>query len=257
MSLCVTLALSACGSGDPTTPSGSSSAKYALTGTVSGLTGTGLVLSVNGTPVTVGGGATSVALAAGLASGTAYTVTVVTQPAGQTCSVAAGSGTITSANVANVVVTCSSQAFELGGTISGLTGSGLVLTNGSDTLDVNADATSFTFPAPVAQGSSYTVTVSAQPAGLACSVSHGTGTMPAAAVTSVAVSCTDQPFTVGGTISWAGQQCWPGVDKRLGRPECLCQRDHLYDAGTGVLRQQLRRAGTGRSPGAELQCGRR
>ena len=123
-----------------------------MTGTVSGLTGTGLVLSANGAPVTVSGGATSVALAAGLASGTAYTVTVVTQPVGQTCSVAAGSGTISSADVANVVVTCAAQGFDLGGTISGLTGSGLVLTNGSATLDVNADATSFTFPAPVAQG---------------------------------------------------------------------------------------------------------
>src|ERR1700691_5046956 len=80
--LCVTLALGACGSGDSPGPSGSSSAKYTVTGTVSGLTGTGLVLSANGAPVTVSGGATSVALAAGLASGTAYTVTVVTQPVG-------------------------------------------------------------------------------------------------------------------------------------------------------------------------------
>jgi sugar lactone lactonase YvrE len=202
--LCVTLALGACGSGDSTTPSGNPSEKYALTATVSNLTGAGLVLSVNGNPVTVGSGATSAALAPGLASGTAYTVTVLTQPVGQTCSVAAGSGMIASANVANVVVTCSNQAFELGGSVSGLSASGLVLANGSDTLDVDANATSFTFATPVAQGSSYAVTVSTQPAGLACSVSHGTGTMPAGAVTSVTVRCIDQPFTVGGTITGLG-----------------------------------------------------
>ncbi len=203
--LCTTLALSACGGGNSTGVADSPSAqKYALSGTVSGLTGSGLVLSVNGTPVTVGSGTTSVALAQNLAAGTAYTVMVATQPAGQTCSVAAGSGTIGSANVANVVVSCSSQAFALSGSISGLTAAGLVLANGADTIDVTAGATQFTFSAPVASGSSYDVTVSAQPVGLACSVSHGAGTMPASAVASVAVSCTGQPFTVGGTISGLG-----------------------------------------------------
>lgn len=202
--LVATLALTACGGGDPTSPPGTPSAKYALTGTVSGLTGAGLVLSVNGTPVAVGGGATNVVLGAGFATGAAYTITVAAQPAGQICSVAAGSGTIASADVANIVVTCSNQAFSLGGTISGLTGSGLALSDGSDTLEVSAGATRFAFPTPFAQGSSYSVTVSGQPAGLACTVGQGTGTMPATAVTNVAISCTDQPFTVGGPISGLG-----------------------------------------------------
>ena len=37
-----------------------------------------------------------------LATGAAYAVTVQTNPAGQTCTVASGSGTIGSANVTNV-----------------------------------------------------------------------------------------------------------------------------------------------------------
>ena len=47
----------------------------------------------------------------------------------------------TTANVSNVVVTCSNETFNVGGTISGLTASGLVLANGSDTLSVPAGGT--------------------------------------------------------------------------------------------------------------------
>ncbi len=185
---------------DPTGPAQT----YTLSGTVSGLTSGGLALNVNGSTVQVANSATTVSLAAGLSSGTTYTVAVATQPTGQTCSVANGKGTIGSANVANVVVTCSNQAYSLGGTVSGLNGSGLVLVNGQDTVTVSSGADNFTFPTAVAFGSSYSVTVQTQPGGLACSVSNGTGTMPAAAVISVAVSCSDQPFTVGGTIAGLG-----------------------------------------------------
>ena len=46
----------------------------------------------------------------GLASGSAYSVTVKTNPAGQTCSVANGSGTVGSSGVTNVAVTCTASA---------------------------------------------------------------------------------------------------------------------------------------------------
>jgi uncharacterized repeat protein (TIGR03803 family) len=172
---------------------------------VSGLSGSGLTLGNGTATLPVAAGATSFTLSSSLASGTTYAITVVSQPADQTCTVAQGSGTIGTANVGNVVVTCATQSFPLGGTIAGLgEGTGLALTNGTDTLSVSAGATSFTLPTAVAVGSSYTVTVSAQPAGLACSVSHGSGTMPAGAVSTVQVSCTDQPFSLGGTISGLG-----------------------------------------------------
>ena len=45
-----------------------------------------------------------------VASGQAYNVTVLTQPAGQTCSVTNGSGTIGNAAVSNVEVTCAMQS---------------------------------------------------------------------------------------------------------------------------------------------------
>jgi uncharacterized repeat protein (TIGR03803 family) len=171
---------------------------------VNELNTSGQMLMVNATAVSVAAGQTTQGLASSLPSGTSYSVTVQTQPTGETCTVAGGTGTIQSANAANVVVTCSNQAYSLEGSISGLNGSGLVLANGTDTLAVSSGATSFTMPTPVAYTSTYVVTVQTQPAGLACAVGNGTGTMPASAVTNVAITCTDQPFSLGGTISGLG-----------------------------------------------------
>jgi uncharacterized repeat protein (TIGR03803 family) len=177
---------------------------YTVGGTVSGLAnGQSIVLENNGgDPQTVSEGGQFVFSVS--ASNGSYSITVATPPPGQTCTVAGGSGTVGSANVANIVVTCSADAFSLGGTITGLNGEGLVLADGADTVAVDAGATTFTLPIAVAATSSYTVIVKTQPSGVACAVTAGTGTMPAHAVSTVMVSCTDQPFTLGGTISGLG-----------------------------------------------------
>ncbi|MFZ0007322.1 MAG: hypothetical protein WAK94_03685, partial [Steroidobacteraceae bacterium] len=174
---------------------------YTLGGTVSGLTAAGLVLADGPQTITVNPSAKSFTFGPMLVSGSTYVVTVQTQPPGQVCSVTDGSGAAATANVANVVVACSELSHSVGGSVSGLTASGLALAMGSETLSVAAGATAFAFTTPVADGSTYTVTVKTQPAGLACAVTKGTGTMAAANVSSVAVSCTDEPFALGGSIS--------------------------------------------------------
>lgn len=205
------LALAACGGGSGgggSNGGGSGPSTHTLGGTVSGLGGaSGLVLANGGTTLTVPAGATSFVFATGFAAGSTYNVTVQSAPTGMTCTVAGGSGTL-NANVANVVVTCSDNAYTLGGSIvmapgsSGATISGLVLANGNDILDVPTGASSFTMPTPVAYGSSYQVTVKTQPTGMSCSVSPSTpSTMPASNVTSVVVTCSDQPYQLGGTVT--------------------------------------------------------
>jgi N-acetylneuraminic acid mutarotase len=159
------------------------------------------VLANGSDTVTVSSGATTFAFTSSIATGTAYAVTVQTAPAGLTCSVANGTGTIGTANVNNVVVTCSAQSYSLGGTISGLVSGGLVLANGTDRLTVPSGSTSFTMPTAVASTSSYEVTVATQPTGLSCAVQNGTGSIAAAAVTNVTVTCSDQSYTLGGTIT--------------------------------------------------------
>src|ERR1700723_829949 len=87
---------------------------------------------------------------------------------GLTGSVSAGTGTMPAGAVNSVAVVCSDQAYTLGGTVSGLTSSGLVLTDGTDWLSVATNATVFSMPTGVAFSSNYTVTVAAQPTGLNC-----------------------------------------------------------------------------------------
>ncbi|MGF6275095.1 hypothetical protein ABIB38_003493 [Massilia sp. UYP11] len=78
--------------------------RHALSGTVSNLKGN-LVL-VNGSDrVTLQAGATSFRMA-DIAEDSPYGITVLEQPAGQTCTVSNGSGTVGPAPVTNVAVSC-------------------------------------------------------------------------------------------------------------------------------------------------------
>ena len=143
---------------------GSSSGTVTIGGTVVSLTGTGLVLQDNGgdnLPVSTSGGFT---FATPLATGSAYNVTVLTQPTNpaQSCVVANGTGTA-NANVGNIVVTCSNATLSVGGSVSGLDGTGLVLQdNGGSNLTITANGT-FTFSTLIASGGGYNVTVLTQP----------------------------------------------------------------------------------------------
>ncbi len=83
---------------------------------MSGLSGTGLVLQFNGGNNLAVSAAGSFTISTRLRSGSAYSVTVLTQPTNpsQTCSVVAnGSGSIGSANVTNVAVSCVTNTFTI------------------------------------------------------------------------------------------------------------------------------------------------
>ncbi len=184
--------------------SGSGSAPVVIGGTVTGLVGTGLILLDNGgdaRSVTHDGAFT---FASTVAAGGAYAVTVLTQPSGpaQVCSVANGSGTATS-NITDVQVMCATSSFAIGGTVVGLSGTGLVLAdNGSDNLAITGNG-SFAFPIAIASGATFAVTIASQPTGPAqtCSVVGGTGAVVGADVTSVVVNCSTDAFAIGGTVT--------------------------------------------------------
>src|SRR5580704_7664308 len=93
--------------------------------------------------------------------------------------------------------------YTVGGTVTGLAGSGLVLNSdfGGD-LAVSASG-SFTFGTRLPDGSTFNVGVKIQPTSSPaqnCQVANGTGTIAAANVTNVDVSCVSG-YTVGGTVS--------------------------------------------------------
>lgn len=82
-----------------------------------------------------------------------------------------------------------SAALSVGGTVSGMSGTGLVLqNNGADDLTVDANG-SFQFTTLLKEGDTYNVTVKTAPTGQGCSVSSGSGTMPATSITNVTVTC--------------------------------------------------------------------
>ena len=194
---------------------GAPASTYTVGGTVSGLTGSVTLQNNSGDDIikTTNDGFTFPAQA----EGTDYAVTVSSQPTGQTCTVTGGgnndgSGTNITANVTNVAVTCVTDViptYSVGGTVSGLTGTGLALqNNGGDTLAVAAAATDFAFATELLDLATYAVTVSTQPTGQTCSVTNGSGTIAAADVTDVGVNCVDvappAPATPIPTMSeWA------------------------------------------------------
>ncbi|HSN30161.1 MAG TPA: fibrinogen-like YCDxxxxGGGW domain-containing protein [Kofleriaceae bacterium] len=178
--------------------------RFTVGGSISGLTGSVVLQNNAGDDIVVTANG-SFAFPTSVASGAGYAVTVLTQPMSpwQTCVVANGSGTVTSADIASVSVTCTTNEYAIGGTVTGLAGTGLVLqNNGGDDLPISADG-AFQFTTPITSGATYGVTVLADPTGPSqtCTVTGATGTVGGGAVTSVAVNCTTNRYTVGGQIT--------------------------------------------------------
>jgi large repetitive protein len=178
--------------------------RFTVGGTVTGLAGSLVLQNNGGDDITLTADGTF-AFPTTIASGAAYAVTVLAQPStpSQTCVITNDTGTVTSANVTSVSITCTTNSFKIGGTVSGLSGTGLVLQdNGGDDLTIAADGT-FQFTTPVLSGTTFSVTVLTQPTTLSqtCTVTGGSGTVGGADVSSVMVDCTTDRFTISGTIS--------------------------------------------------------
>jgi hypothetical protein len=180
---------------------------YTIGGTVSGLAaGDSLVLQDNGgNNLTLGANGTFT-FATPVASGNTYGVTLLSTSGAtaQTCTVSQGTGTVSSANVTTVAVTCTTNRYTIGGTVSGLAaGDSLVLQdNGASNLTLSANG-AFTFATPIASGGNYSVTIFSTSGATAqnCTLSQGSGTVNAANVVNVSVNCTTNTYTIGGTVS--------------------------------------------------------
>jgi len=164
---------------------------FAIGGVLSGLSGMGLVLQNNGGDNLAVAANGAFSFATLLAAGATYNITVSAQPntPGETCVVANGTGTAT-ANVTGIAVTCA-VGYSVGGSVSGLTGSGLVLqNNGGDNLAVAANGV-FSFATPVAPGGAYKVSVSSQPTVPAqnCILANASGVIANANVANVTLVC--------------------------------------------------------------------
>lgn len=165
-------------------------------GTVAGLSGgTTVVLTDNGADalsVTTNGNFT---FATEIGAGGAYNVAVQSNPTGETCLVAGGTGTVSSTTgpVTTVTVNCTANLTNynfVSGTVSGLaTGTSVTLTNNGSSITVSANG-AFQFPTELLVGSAYTVTVTTNPTGKTCTIPNPTGAVPlVGSSTSVVVTC--------------------------------------------------------------------
>ena len=199
--------LTACGGGGGdsggTTNVGSSggagSSSFTIGGSISGLAGQVTLLN-NGSDPLIATSNSSFVFPQSIVGGGSYSVTIGTQPTGQTCTVSSGSGAGIASNISNVVVMCSANTYTIGGSASGLTGQVTLLNNGSDPLSVSSNG-GFTFTTPVADSSSYSVTVRTQPTGQTCTVSSGYGASVNGNISNISIICSTNTYTVSGNIS--------------------------------------------------------
>ena len=140
LAVITTVSVSACGSGSVA----GAGATYTVGGTVTGLaSGQSVTLldnNVGSLAVSANG---SFTFPTSVAVGGSYGVTVATQPGGQTCSVANGSGGALAANVTGVIVNCSTNST---GVLALLAGNPY----GPGRLDGTGAAASFSYPIGVA-----------------------------------------------------------------------------------------------------------
>jgi hypothetical protein len=203
--------LSACsGGGGGTSPGNAPVPTYQVGGSITGLTMAGLVLANGSDTVSPAVNASSFVFAVAVANGGSYSVSVQTQPANATCTVTNGTGTVAAAAVTSVQINCSLNTYQIGGTISGLTATGLVLASGGDTFTAPINATRFVFAIPIAVGNSYNVTVKTQPTGFNCTIANGSGTV-AAIVNNVVVTCKAIPAAAWSNAMPVGTGLYPSI----------------------------------------------
>jgi Lactonase, 7-bladed beta-propeller len=166
-------------------------------GVVTGVVGSGMTLQNNGGDSLAVESSGTFTFATPLASGMAYSVTVLSPPVGpyQDCTVTNGIGMTGGDNVTNVAVSCKTNpnpTYTIGGTVSGLP-SGDVLQlqdNGRDNLKVSANG-SFQFAIPIPSGSSYSVTQlqADDQQSQTCTFLNASGLVGDGKVTNVSIHC--------------------------------------------------------------------
>ena len=168
----------------------------AVTGLITG--NVTLTNTSNGDIISVGNG--NFIFDQNIVYGQSYNV-VAASPSGQTCTITNGNAVMGVSGAYNVWVACASHAYALGGVVTGLpANTNVTLQDNSETVSVGNG--NFVFPASVASGSSFTVSL-ANPNGYACLFinSSNVGVMPASNDMNIVVSCTPSNYSLGGFIT--------------------------------------------------------
>jgi hypothetical protein len=97
--------------------------------------------------------------------------------------------------------------YTVGGSVAGLSGTGLKLRNNTEDLAINANG-AFTFPTALTAGAAYNVTVVTQPTGPSqqCGVVNSSGSIGTSNVTNVTITCSNLPLSLISATPTPGAQ---------------------------------------------------
>ena len=185
---------------------GSGSGSSTIAGTVSGLSGSGLRLQDNGGDTLSVAANGAFTFKSSVSSGTSYNVTVATQPTRptQTCTVANGNGTANGSAIANVAVSCKTNSYTVGGTVSGLPDGqslGFIVQPGPG-IRHSAEERAIYLRQPLPSGTAYGIVFAAGPPPLVnCTIQNSSGTVLSSNVTNIAVTCTQKKYTLSVLVS--------------------------------------------------------
>ncbi|MBM9589883.1 hypothetical protein JWG41_05465 [Leptospira sp. 201903075] len=156
--------------------------RYTIGGTITGLDGiTGLVLtnSFDGSTLNVAVASGAFAFTQTYLDGTAYSVSVTTQPNHpvQNCVTTNGAGTIAGTNITNITIACTSIAFPIEVTAVGIASGTLsIRNNNSELLTISTNGL-HRFPTNIITNNTYSLQVVSTPANHQCVLSASGGTV--------------------------------------------------------------------------------
>jgi len=176
-------------------------ASYAVSGTISGLSGT-TTLRLNGDSfLEVSSNGPFGPFPDEVRDNESYSVSVFIRPPNQTCTVENGSGIIDGADITDISVVCEDNPFmfSVSGTITGLDGTVVLQLNGADDLTVTSNGPWGPFASLVPTDSPYEVTVLTHPDSQVCLVENCCGVIWNFDIMDVLVTCQTyvQIFTDG------------------------------------------------------------
>lgn len=107
--------------------------------------------------------------------------------------------------ISSTIATLVANTYAMSGTTDGMTFGGIVLTNGSETITLSANAKSFAFPSKLASGVQYSVTIVSQPPGFLepCTVGFLDGVVGNTDISNVTISC-HAAFATGTILAGDG-----------------------------------------------------
>lgn len=91
-------------------------------------------------------------------------------------------------------------SYSVSGSVTGLNGTLTLQNNSTDSLTISIGDSSFTFEEALLDAAAYQVSIFEQPEGQICTVENGNGTIAAANINNILITCTNVSYYVGGTV---------------------------------------------------------